>query len=175
MEQKVSVYLALSLDGYIAAPDGDVSWLDPFHDPEDDFGWADFFGSIDALLMGRKTWDVVQQFPWPYGDKSVYVRTRRELPARNGEQAVSGAIAEILSDLAGRGHQHVYVDGGVTVQDALAAGLVDEVTLSTIPVVLGDGIPLFQKGWGPHRWTLARTRGSRIGLVQSTYIPQPPA
>ena len=172
MKPKVSVYLALSIDGYIATPDGGVSWLDPFHDPEDDFGWGDFFGSIDCLLMGRNTWDVVQQFPWPYGDKQVYVRTRRELPAKNGEQAVAGTIPDILEQLAERGHKHVYLDGGVTAQDAFEAGVVDEVTLTTVPVVLGDGIPLFRRGWGPHRWTLVSARGSRIGMVQSIYRPR---
>ena len=178
MRPKTTIYLACSLDGFIADEAGGVDWLEPFHDPDgtDDFGFGALMASVDALLMGRNTWDVVQQFsPWPYAGTPVYVRTRRPLPAKNGEIAVTGDIEDVLADLARRGHRHVYIDGGITAQDALSAGVVDEVTITTIPMVLGRGVVLFRRGWGPHRWTLLRTHSNlRAGMTQATYTPHPP-
>ena len=132
--------------------------------------------AADALLMGRNSWDTVRQFtPWPYAGTPIYVRTRRPLTGENGEEAVSGSIGDILDELASRGHKHVYIDGGITAQDALNEGLVDEVTITTAPIVLGRGIPLFRSGWGPHRWTLLKTHHNlRANLSQATYAPRPP-
>lgn len=170
MRPRVSVFLALSIDGFIAAEDGGVAWLSEFGDPEDDFGYGDFFRTVDCLVMGRATWDVVMGFPeWPYGKKRVLVRTHRELPARHGEQAVQGPLGPLLERLTFDGVRHVYLDGGVTVRDGLREGVVDEVTLTTVPVVLGRGIPLFGPDLPPARWHLVSNRSGPHGMVQATW------
>jgi dihydrofolate reductase len=166
-----AAFLGMSLDGFIAGPHDELDWLERGGGPPEDHGFKEFFASIDLLLIGRRTWDVVQRFPtWPYEDKAVAVLTRRPAEARHGERFVSGAPAEVLSALGRDGARRVYVDGGAVVSQFLSAGLLDELTVSILPVVLGAGIPLFQ-GAGPERWlTLQDHRSWPSGLVQLRYV-----
>ena len=134
-------------------------------------------GSVDALLIGRRTWEVVSRFPaWPYGEKPVFVLTRRPAEGRHGERFLQGSPAEVLAALGDAGARRVYVDGGRVVSRVLAAGLLDELTISILPVVLGRGIPLFVDA-GPERWLdLASSRAFGGGMVQLRYAarPRPP-
>lgn len=139
-----SVFIATSLDGFIARRDGGIDWLKVVELPGEDYGYATFAASVDALVMGRGTYDVVAGFPeWAYAGKRVIVLSHRELEARPGVERFAGAPAELASKLAGEGVRRVYVDGGDVIRQFLVAGLVDDLTISVIPVLLGDGIPLF--------------------------------
>ena len=168
---KASVFIATSLDGFIARANGDLDWLPPGGGEE--HGYDAFMATVDALVIGRKTYETVLTFDtWPYGEKPVYVLSTRPLaPALPGAvvEGMSGAPAEIVSQLAARGVQHVYVDGGITIQQFLHAGLIQRLTITRIPVLLGTGIPLF--GALPHDIVLRHvaTRQYASGLVQSDY------
>lgn len=148
---KVRVYLACSLDGYIAGPDNDLSWLAPPDPPPtgptEALEFGDFMAQVGVMLMGRTTHDVVAGFgDWPYGETPVLVATRRPLaPAAETVQAVHGDIDALIAqakDLAGG--KDLYLDGGALVRQALDAGLVDELVLTWVPIVLGGGVPLFE-------------------------------
>ena len=170
---KASVFIAASLDGFIAREDGGLDWL-----PEGDVephGFDEFMATVDAMVIGRKTFDIVLGFGgWAYGKKPVVVLSSRasELKAPEGAvcEFMSGAPEEIVKRLEERGWSHIYVDGGVTIQRFLRAGLIQRMIITRIPVLLGSGIPLF--GALPHdiRVEHVATRTYRGGMVQSEYI-----
>jgi len=178
---KASVFIGTSLDGFIAREDGGIDCLQEVGDPPgEDYGYNAFFDSVDALVMGRNTYELVRTFAeWPYGTKPVIVLTSRplEIPDTLADRVstLSGPPEEIVRQLGERGLTHVYVDGGKTIQDFLAAGLIQRMTITRLPVLIGTGIPLF--GPVPHdiklRHIETRTYGN--GLVQSTYEVVPAA
>jgi dihydrofolate reductase len=169
---KGSVFIATSLDGFIARADGALDWL-PAGGGED-HGYHEFIASVDALVIGRKTFETVLSFPeWPYGDKPVIVlsSTPSQIVAPSGAvcEAMTGTPQDILTRLAERGMRDLYIDGGVTIQRFLSAGLIQRLIVTRIPVLLGTGIPLF--GPLPHdvRLEHVATRSYPSGLVQSEY------
>lgn len=170
-----SVFCGVSVDGFIARPNGALDWLPA--EPEE-HGFTEFLASVDAIVMGRNTFDVLMGFDldeWPYGDKRIVVLTRRALEISKAKalggvvDAMNGTPAEIVSRLAAEGARHLYVDGGITVQEFLRAGLVDRLVITRVPVLIGQGIPLF--GSLPADVTLRHvaTRSFPSGLVQSEY------
>jgi len=168
-----SVFIATSLDGFIARANGAIDWLPPGGGEE--HGYDAFIASVDALVIGRNTFETVLTFgTWPYGEKPVFVLTTRPLPVPTPAGAVlermSGDPREIVSQLALRGVRHIYVDGGITIQRFLRAGLIQRLIITRIPVLLGDGIPLF--GAVPRDVALRHvaTRQYATGLVQSEYV-----
>ncbi len=176
------MFIAASLDGFIARRDGSLDWLpgangqpaDPAAPSDGDYGYASFLASVDSLLMGRATYDTVLGFAeWPYGTKPVAVLTTRDLvlPADPSAvvSAVSGDPAAVAARLVDQGRPRVYLDGGRTIQQFLAAGLVGRLVITRVPVLLGDGIPLF--GPLPADVVLRHetTESFASGLVQSTY------
>jgi len=171
----VSVYIAVSLDGFIARKDGSVDWLEHESGAED-YGYRSFIETVDVLAMGRNTFDQVRSFDgnWPY-QVPVVVVTRAmsedDVPADLvGRVSVSARKPEaLLRQLAERGAKHVYVDGGLLVQSFLHAGLVDRLILTRLPVLLGDGIPLFGPLDGDLRFEHATTKSFPSGLVQTEY------
>src|SRR5215210_4805230 len=142
---KASVFIATSLDGFIARADGGLDWLPS--DGGEPHGYDEFMATVDALVIGRKTFETVLTFnTWPYGEKPVFVLSTRPLapaPARAKVERLSGDPAEIVSQLAARGIQHIYVDGGITIQGFLNAGLIQRLIITRVPVLIGSGIPLF--------------------------------
>lgn len=168
---ETAAFLGMSLDGFIAGPNHELDWLERGGGPPEDHGFAAFFASVDALLLGRRTWDVVRAFPtWPYGEKPVHVLSHRPGEAGYGERFLAGAPGAVLERLGAEGVRRVYVDGGAVVSQVLSAGLLDELTVSILPVVLGAGIRLFQEA-GPERWlTLASSRPFAGGMVQLRYL-----
>jgi len=169
---KVSVFIGTSVDGFIARPNGDLDFL-PAGGGEP-HGYSEFMASVDALVIGRKTFETVLAFPeWPYGDKRVLVLSSRPLDfstVRGGVvEQMSGAPAEIVAKLAARGVQHIYVDGGITIQRFLCAGLVQRLVITRVPVLIGEGIPLF--GALPRDLRLRHivTQQYPSGLVKSEY------
>lgn len=166
-----SVFIAASLDGYIARPDGGLDWLARVHAEGEDYGYAEFFAGVDALVVGRNTYDTVLGFePWPWAGKRCVVLTTRPATARHGEEFFAGEPGPLLERLAREGVRRVYVDGGAVIRGFLAAGLVDDLTLSVIPVVLGAGIRLFEGGGPELGLTLAECRAwPATGLVRLRY------
>ncbi len=148
-DTKNSVYIATSLDGFIADKNGGIDFLDSIHIPEKtDMGYAGFMQQIDALLMGRNTFEKVLSFEvdWPY-EKMIYVwsNSLNHLPKGldNKVTIVQGDIRKVLDDIHKNDHKRLYVDGGKTIQSFLKEDLIDEITLTVFPTLLGDGIPLF--------------------------------
>ena len=173
-----SVFIAVSVDGYIARPDGGVDWLSRFEKPDgypdDYYGYRVFFDSVDALVVGRKTYDLVRSFEsWPYGSKRCVVMTHHPLPARNAEEFFSGEPAGLVERLRAEGVRRIYVDGGDVIRQFFSASLIDDLTISVIPVVLGAGVRLFESGL-PQRWLeLVSSRSWSNGLTQLKYTVAP--
>jgi dihydrofolate reductase len=166
-----AAFLGVSLDGFIAGPHDELDWLERGGGPPEDHGFGAFFASIDTLLVGRRTWEVVLGFPeWPYAGKQVAILTNRPAEPAHGARFLAGPPGEVLARLGDGGARRVYVDGGAVVSQFLAAGLLDELTVSILPVVLGAGIRLFQ-ATGPERWlTLESSRVFGGGMVQLRYV-----
>jgi dihydrofolate reductase len=168
----VSVFIGTSVDGFIARPNGDLDFL-PTGGGEP-HGYDEFMASIDALVIGRKTFETVLTFPvWPYGKKRVAVLSSRPLDlsaVRGGVvEQMSGPPAEIISKLAASGSHHLYVDGGITIQRFLRAGLIQRLIITRVPVLIGDGIPLFGALPRDLRLHHVATQHYPSGLVKSEY------
>lgn len=168
---KASVFVGVSLDGFIARSGGELDFLPP--GGGEPHGYDEFIASVDALLIGRNTYEAVLAFnEWPYGDKPVFTLSTHALPpAPAGAivKSLSGEPAGIVRQLEARGFRHIYVDGGITIQRFLRAGMIQHIVITRVPVLIGAGIPLF----GPlHRDTVLRhlaTRSYASGLVSSEY------
>ena len=159
------VFIATSVDGFIARPDGGIDWLKRVEREGEDYGFQRFFDSIDTLVIGRGTYDVARSFEaWPYSGKRCIVMTHRPVAPVANEVFFEGSPAELMRTLEGR----VYVDGGAVISQFLAAGLIEQMTLSHIPILLGEGLPLF-KAPGEHPLTLVESRAFPSGLVQTTW------
>jgi dihydrofolate reductase len=168
----VSVFVGASVDGFLARPNGDLDWL-----PEgggEPHGYDELMASVDAVVIGRMTFEKVLTLgPWHYGTKRVVVLSSRpvDLSAAVGGtvEQMAGPPDQIVSRLAASGARHLYVDGGITIQQFLRAGLVERLVITRVPVLIGEGIPLF--GALPHdvRLRHVATRQFPSGLVQSEY------
>ncbi len=169
---KVSVFVGTSVDGFIARPNGDLDFL-----PEgggEPHGYDEFIASVDTLVIGRKTFETVLTYEtWPYGNRRVVVLSTRPLDfsaVRGGVvEQMAGPPAEIVSKLAASGADHVYVDGGITIQGFLRAGLVQRLIITRVPVLIGEGIPLFGALPRDVRLHHVVTQHYLSGLVKSEY------
>ena len=168
---KATVFVGTSLDGFMARADGALDFLPP--GGGEPHGYDEFMATVDALVIGRKTYETVLAFhAWPYGKKPVFVLSTHSLnPAPVGAvvEFMSGPPAQIVSQLAGRGIQHIYVDGGVTIQRFLQAGLIQRLIITRVPVLIGTGIPLFGAIAADIALKHIATRQYASGLVQSEY------
>lgn len=181
---RVRVYIATSLDGFIAGPDDDLTWLDApgpgVGSPPSEPGALDyeaFIADVGALLMGRRTYDVVRGFdvPWPYGDRPVLVATHRPLDegppptVRRVEGRIGELVALAKDAAAGR---DVYLDGGVLIRQAAEAGLIDEFTVTVAPIALGSGHPLFAGMGSPYPLRVVSHHTYAGGMVQLRLVPR---
>jgi dihydrofolate reductase len=182
MNVKATVFVGISLDGFLARKNGDIDWLTGSGEDggadeaagADDHGFKAFFDTVDVLVMGRNTYEKVLTFEkWYYGDKPVVVLTTRplEIPQRIAAtvEVMSGTPGKIVERLAARGAKHLYIDGGITIQQFLGAGLIDRMVLSRLPVLIGTGIPLFGPLPRDVKWRLVSTKECAGGMVQSEY------
>lgn len=172
---KASVFIATSLDGFIARLDGGLDWLPSDPEPH---GYTEFIATVDAIVMGRHTFETVLSFgAWPFGDMPIIVLTTRPdkvvVPDGAKCEAMTGTPREIVDRLAERGLSHLYIDGGITIQKFLDAGLIQRFIVTRIPVVLGAGIPLFGPVSQDIRFEHVATRAFPSGLVQSEYRISP--
>ncbi|HEX4585000.1 MAG TPA: dihydrofolate reductase family protein [Burkholderiaceae bacterium] len=168
---KASVFVGTSLDGFIARSDGALDFLPP--GGGEPHGYDEFMATVDALVIGRKTYQTVLAFDtWPYGKKPVFVLSTGPLPPAPADAIVerlSGPAARVASELAARGIQHAYIDGGVTIQGFLRAGLIQRLIVTRVPVLIGSGIPLFGATTRDIVLRHIATRQYASGLVQSEY------
>lgn len=172
---KVSVFIATSMDGYIAKKNGDIDWLTKFSPPtqeneDKDCGFSKFFSGIDVLVMGRNSYEVVSQFdPWPYEGKRVIVLSSTLTSVCKQAELFNGDITQLIKNFRSEGTKHIYVDGGATISQFLDMGLIDQLIISIIPVVLGSGIPLFSKINNDKWCRLISSQVFSNGLVQLQY------
>jgi dihydrofolate reductase len=165
-----SVFVGTSLDGFIAREDGDLEWLTGAGLEMSESGYDEFFASVDALVIGRNTYDITSGFdPWPYAGKRVLVLSRTLDSVEGPQTSVSHDLDDAIATLNAEGVKRVYVDGGKTIQAFLRAGLVGEITISRAPVLIGTGIPLFGPLDTDVHLEHVRTRELGAGFVQSTY------
>ncbi len=173
----VSVFVATSLDGFIARLDGSLDWLDAQNTkvpPGEDCGFNAFFDSVDTLILGRKSFELVLTFdPWPYKDNRVIVLTRGHLAIPMALQSQVSLSQENPQDLVHRlnseGFHHLYVDGGLTIQGFLQAGMVDEIIITLIPVLLGSGKSLFGPLEKDISLLLLSSQSYAFGYIQNHY------
>jgi dihydrofolate reductase len=170
---KASVFIATSLDGFIARQDGSLDWLPA--DGGEPHGYTEFIATVDTIVIGRKTFETVLSFDaWPYGKKPVVVLSTRPSELTPPDDAVCDVMAgtphEVVARLAERGMKHLYIDGGVTIQGFLEAGLIQRMIITRIPVLLGSGIPLFGSLSHDIRLEHVATRSYPSGMVQSEYV-----
>jgi dihydrofolate reductase len=168
----VSVFIGTSVDGFIARPNGELDFLPA--DGGEPHGYDEFMASVDALVIGRKTFETVLAFPtWPYGRKRVVVLSSQPVDLSSvGEGVVeqmAGSPAEIIGRLAATGAKHLYIDGGITIQGFLRAGLIDRLYITRVPVLIGEGIPLFGTLLHDVQLRHIATRAYPSGLVKSEY------
>lgn len=178
MTKKNSVFIATSLDGYIADKNGKIDWLHSIPNPNNnDMGFAEFTNTIDALVMGRTTFETVCAFDsdWPY-KKPVFVlsNTLKEVPKSHNEKAflVKGTLTEILEQIYKKGYYRLYIDGGTTIRNFLKVDLIDEITITTIPILLGGGAPLFSELSEQLKFELIKTKTFLNQITQSHYKRQ---
>lgn len=168
------VYIATTLDGFIAGKDGNLDWLMNIPNPDNsDYGFNDFLNKIDGIIMGRNTFEMVLSFgEWPY-TKKVFVLSNRlkEVPEELSSKAeiISGDISEIVSELHSRGFYNLYIDGGKTIQSFLRLNLIDEMIITRIPVLLGEGIPLFSSMERQINFTVEKTEKLNEFLSKTYY------
>lgn len=171
-ERKVVLYIVQSLDGYIARPDGDISWLSAVERPGEDYGYQAFVDTVDTVIMGRKTYDMVLSFgiDFPHRGRKCYVLTRSRSGHDENVEYYSGDVAELVTRLKAAEGGNVFVDGGAeAVRALLRHGLIDEYVISIIPVLLGQGIRLFQDMDREQELQLVGCQAYESGLVQVRY------
>jgi len=166
-----SVFIGTSVDGFIARPDGALDFLPA--DGGEPHGYNEFFASVDALVIGRNTFETVMAFPeWPYGDKRVVVLSSSPLnlaKVASSVEQMQGSPREIVAKLEARGIRHIYVDGGVTIQRFLREGLIQRLVITRVPVLIGQGIPLFGALGKDIRLEHVQTQPYPSGLVKTEY------
>jgi dihydrofolate reductase len=172
-DMKTIVYIGTSLDGFIARKDGDIDWLTQFANEEAINAYQELMNRIDAIVIGRGTFDKVLTFPsWPY-EKTVFVLSSsiKQVPERVKEKVsiLATKPRELLSYLTEKGFSSIYVDGGKVIQDFLKENLIDELIISKVPVVIGNGIPLFGYLDKDIQFNHVKTVVASNGLVRSYY------
>ncbi|NQZ10934.1 MAG: dihydrofolate reductase [Algicola sp.] len=169
------IYIATSLDGYIADKNGDIDWLHDIEIPDgSDMGFGAHFDRIDALVMGRNTLDAVlgMDIEWPYS-KPVFVLSNTMTAVPVGYEGkiflLKGDVSEVVKQINDQGYNTLYIDGGVTIQHFLKADLIDEMIITTIPVLLGGGAPLFGALDAPLKFKAVKSEIFADAIVQNHF------
>ena len=171
-DRKLFLYIAMSLDGYIAAQDDDLSFLGMVEKEGEDYGYGEFMATIDTIILGRKTYDKIRSmgFPYPPGDQHVYVITRTARPATDKISYYTGSLITLVSSLKEAPGEHIFCDGGAEIiNELLKNGLIDEIIVSIIPILLGGGVRLFKDGRPEQKLELRSVSQFESGLTQLHY------
>jgi dihydrofolate reductase len=170
---KIILYIASSLDGFIAGRNGDISWLDAYQVEGEDYGYSEFLKTIDIIVMGSKTYEQVLNFgSWPYEGIKTYIMTKRQLePVDKAKvEFYSGDLDIFVPGVRRESHKNIWLVGGASLaQSFLKHSFIDEMVLSIIPVILGDGIPLFGRTQKELRLELLKSGSYNNGVVQLQY------
>lgn len=172
---KATVFIATTVDGFIARENGSVDWLPTGEGVgSEDYGYQDFMNSVDALVIGRNSYELVLSFDsWPYGEKPIVVLSSQQLEIPESisitVSVMSASPSEVVQRLAERGYKHLYIDGGKTIQGFIREGLIQKLIITKVPILIGSGLPLF--GALPHDIRLLHLETLQFdnGLVQSKY------
>ena len=173
MNRKLCLFIAMSLDGFIAKPDGDISFLSEVEQKGEDYGYSAFMESVDTVVLGRKTYEKILSMgvDKPYGEREVYVLTRNPHSGTDKLTFYSGSLPQLISSLKSNPGKNIFCDGGaLTVQRLLQEDLIDEFIISIIPILLGDGISLFNKRFQEKKLQLVSSKSFEKGLAQLHYI-----
>jgi dihydrofolate reductase len=171
-DRKVVLYIAMSLDGYIATKDNSLEFLAMVEQEGEDYGYNDFVASVDAVIIGRKTYDTViaMGYEYPHTDKEVYILTRTAKPPIGNFKYYTDDLSRLVSDLKSQPGKNIYCDGGAEIANELIKNnLVDEFIISVIPILLGDGIKLFKDGRPEQKLELISSKQYERGLTQLHY------
>jgi len=173
---KVSAFIATSLDGYIARPDGDIEWLMNADNSggKEDYGYKEFSDTVDCMVIGRNSMEKVMSFPeWPYESKRVVVlsNTLKETPSqlKDKVELYSGSLKKLVTALENEGCKRIYIDGGKTIQSFINEALLTDITITKIPVLLGEGLSLFGKTKHDIKLKHIESKSYPSGFVKSTY------
>ena len=171
-QRKLILYIATSLDGYIAKPNDDLSFLNRVQREGEDYGYANFIATVDTVMLGRRTYDWVmsQVAEFPHADKESYVITRTPRPPEGNVQFYSGDVKQLVKELKRQTGKHIFCDGGAElVNELLQHKLIDEFIISVIPILLGSGIRLFNNGRPEQDLELIAIQQFDTGLTQLHY------
>jgi dihydrofolate reductase len=172
VKRKVVLYIAQSLDGYIARADGDIGWLSAVEHEGEDYGYGEFIESVDTVIMGRKTYEKVLSFgiEFPHSDKKCFVLTKTKREPDGNVQFYSGDVNRLIKSIRGEDGKDIFIDGGAeVVREFLSEDLIDEYVISIIPVLIGGGIRLFKETGREIKLMLSSIRTYESGLVQLKY------
>ncbi len=172
--RKLIIYIATSLDGFIAKPNDDLSFLKLVEKEGEDYGYAEFTATIDTIILGRKTYDWVLKeigsSHYDNGDRNVYVITRTEKPNVGKTTFYTGDLTELVQQLKSQNGKNIYCDGGAEIiNELLKKDLIDEMIISVIPVLLGNGTRLFKEGRPEQQLELVNAKTFETGLIQMHY------
>ena len=171
-ERKVILYIAVSLDGFIAGEDGDIDWLSSVERAGEDYGYAEFISSVDTVILGRRTYDKVLSFgiPYPHADKQCYIVTRSVRPTEGNIHFIGGELSALVARLKQEPGKNIFVDGGAEIVQLMQKhSLINEYIVSIIPVILGKGIRLFRGTDAKNTLQLLSSHSFDSGLVQLHY------
>jgi dihydrofolate reductase len=172
MERKVILYIAMSLDGYIATKNDGLEFLSIVEEAGEDYSYNDFVNTVDTVIIGRKTYDKVLSmgYNYPHANKELFVITRKQRQAEGKVSFYSDDLKTLITELKQKDGKNIYIDGGaMVVNELLNFGLIDEFYISIIPVLLGDGISLFKTDRPELRLKLISSKSYNKGLVQLHY------
>lgn len=172
MDRKVILYIAMSLDGYIASKDNSIDFLSLVEKPDENYGYNEFVKSVDTVIIGRKTYEKVIEmgYEYPHTDKAVYVVTRNSNPSIGNIQFYSGHLKQLIEGLKKQPGLNIYCDGGAEIAyELMKDNLIDEFIISLIPILLGDGVRLFKDGRPELKLKLESTKQFETGLAQLHY------
>jgi dihydrofolate reductase len=171
-DRKVVLYISMSLDGYLATKDNSLDFLSMVEQEGEDYGYNDFVKTVDAVIIGRKTYDKVIEmgYEYPHTDKDVYVITRTERPSTGNLKFYTGELHALIDRLKSQPGKNVYCDGGAEIaNELLKMNAIDELIISVVPILLGDGIKLFNDGRPEQKLELVSVKQFDKGLTQLYY------
>lgn len=171
-DRKVIVYIAQSVDGYIAKKDDDISWLSMVDAPGEDYGYGDFVENVDTVIMGRRTYEKVLSFgmEFPHKERKTYVLSNSKKGTDDHVEYYSGDVKSLIKNIRLNSGSHIFVDGGAEViKEFLSQELIDEYVISTIPILIGNGVRLFKETENENKLELLESNSFPSGLVQNRY------
>ena len=172
MSRKLILYIAMSLDGFIAKPDNDLSWLNIVEKEGEDYGYSNFCNTVDTIIIGRKTYDKVVSmgFDNPHPDKTTYIISKTAKPSNGNLIYYSDDIKRLVTKFKSKSGKNIYCDGGAEIANLLLKeNLLDEIIISVIPIILGNGIRLFKTNNTENKLNLVQSKSFKKGLVQLHY------